>query len=148
MKSQITNKSGACPIYFNVKGVPFRIGERVIVVAATDETCNMDYFGKIGVVVYFEYSCGCGQTYPKDPMIGVQFDDEKTEEFWREEIKKKKRSPTKLANARQGPLSNHDFDGTALRLSHPTSYHLLFAPFRSIKIWRRVICSPIYGVFT
>ena len=76
------------PIHQDVSGAPFRIGNAVKVIGAADETFNMQYMGQIGVVVHFEYSCGCGQSYPWDPMIGVRFSDSHIEEFWKEELAK------------------------------------------------------------
>jgi len=73
--------------YFNVVGAPFKVGDQVeITLLPKDETFDMSFLGKIGVVLYFEYDCGCGQTFPNDPMIGVQFSDGRLEEFWKEEI--------------------------------------------------------------
>jgi len=72
-------------IYEDVLGAPFRIGQHVRVVAAADETIDTEYIGKVGVVAYFEYTCGCGQGFPDDPMIGVRFGT-KTAEFWKEEL--------------------------------------------------------------
>jgi hypothetical protein len=72
-------------IRHDVAGAPFKIGDIVKVILLADETANARFFGKHGEVVWFEYSCGCGQTYPNDPMIGVQFKS-KVEEFWKEEI--------------------------------------------------------------
>lgn len=79
---------GRQPIYHNVKGAPFNIGDRVRVLGGTDETFNPGYKGRVGTVRYFEYSCGCGQTYPTDPMIGVSFRGGCTEELWKEELKR------------------------------------------------------------
>ena len=72
-------------IYKNVEGAPFRIGDTVRVVSLSDDTANEGLLGCQGSVLYFEYSCGCGQTFPKDPMIGVQF-NARTDEFWKEEL--------------------------------------------------------------
>jgi len=72
-------------IYFDVNGAPFRIGESVRVVYLADDTADSKFLGQKGRVLYFEYSCGCGQTFPNDPMIGVQF-GERTAEFWEEEL--------------------------------------------------------------
>ena len=85
MSSSNTHKQ-ALPIYSNVPGAPFRIGARVLVAGATDDTCAVDYVGKIGTVSFMEFSCGCGQSYPHDPMICVCFCDGTKEEFWQEEI--------------------------------------------------------------
>jgi hypothetical protein len=74
------------PIYKNIDSTPFRIGEFVKIVGSADETFNKRYIGKVGLVIYFEYSCGCGQSFPSDPMIGVLFSDLTIEEFWKEEL--------------------------------------------------------------
>ncbi len=79
----------------NVKGAPFRIGDIVKVVYATDDTFNPYYMNHIGTIVHFDYSCGCGQTFPDDPMIGVKF-VRKIEEFWKEELKLLSRPPRNM----------------------------------------------------
>jgi len=78
----------AKPIYHNVEGAPFRIGQKVEVVGSADDTFNSDYLGHVGTVRYYEYSCGSGQTYPTDPMIGVQFPGGDIEEFWQGELRR------------------------------------------------------------
>lgn len=71
----------------NVEGAPFYIGATVRVLEPADETGYPHLVGKIGTVYYYEYKCGCGQSYPNDPMIGVIFPDrEKPAEFWQEEL--------------------------------------------------------------
>ena len=72
-------------IYEDVFGAPFRIGQPVQVIDLIDEAADSDYMGKQGVIIYFEYTCGCGQSYPDDPMIGVRFEDD-TAEFWKEKL--------------------------------------------------------------
>jgi hypothetical protein len=72
-------------IYKDVAGAPFRIGDKVKVVSLSDDTADEDLLGCQGSVLYFEYTCGCGQTFPDDPMIGVQF-RERTAEYWKEEL--------------------------------------------------------------
>ena len=72
-------------IYDDVAGAPFKIGEHVKVISLSDDMGDAEFLGKEGRILYFEYSCGCGQTYPNDPMIGVKF-GERTTEFWKEEI--------------------------------------------------------------
>jgi hypothetical protein len=72
-------------IYKDVEGAPFRIGDRVKVVSLSDDTADGELLGCRGSVLYFEYSCGCGQTFPHDPMIGVRF-RKRTAEFWKEEL--------------------------------------------------------------
>jgi hypothetical protein len=72
-------------IYHDVDGAPFKIGDSVKVVSLSDDTADAEFLGQQGKVLYFEYSCGCGQTFPNDPMIGVQF-AEQAAEFWKEEL--------------------------------------------------------------
>ncbi len=73
---------------YNIDGAPYEIGQEVRVLnnPNNDSTFETLYVGLCGTVVYFEYDCGCGQTYPTDPMIGVRFTDQTVEEFWREEV--------------------------------------------------------------
>lgn len=80
--------SGARPIFERVDGAPYQPGERVRVVQAIDQEVSdlRAFIGRSGVVLYLEYSCGCGQTYPEDPMIGVRLDDGAEQEFWPEEL--------------------------------------------------------------
>jgi hypothetical protein len=63
------------------------MGQLVIVCGLADETADKCFLRKCGIVMYFNYDCGCGQTYPQDPMIGVRFQSGKTAEFWQEELK-------------------------------------------------------------
>ena len=70
----------------DVKGAPLNIGQAVRVVALADETADKALLRKVGVTEHFEYSCGCGQSYPHDPMIGVRFSNGRLEEFWIEEL--------------------------------------------------------------
>ncbi|MFP4096479.1 MAG: hypothetical protein ACLFUB_18500 [Cyclobacteriaceae bacterium] len=71
----------------NINGAPFKIGDHVIVLNnPNDVTFDHSFEGKDGVVQYFEYNCNCGQSFPSDPMIGVQFRNEVIEEFWKEEL--------------------------------------------------------------
>lgn len=72
-------------IYTDVEGAPFRIGDAVRVVSLADDTADDELLGCAGSVLYFEYSCGCGQSFPHDPMIGVQFGG-RMAEFWKEEL--------------------------------------------------------------
>ena len=80
-------QSWAKPRYENVEGAPFFIGAIVEVCCVVDETENSDVVGKRGVVRYYEYDCGSGQTFPDDPMIGVKFVGGAMKEFWKEELK-------------------------------------------------------------
>ena len=73
-------------IKLNVSGAPFSVGDTVKVIQCTDETLSPRYIGREGKVIYFDYFCGCGQSYPNDPMIGVEFKRNSIEEFWKEEL--------------------------------------------------------------
>jgi hypothetical protein len=74
--------------YINVIGAPFQVGDRVrINSTSNDDTFDESFCGELGKVVYLEYDCGCGQSFPNDPMIGVCFYEGKVEEFWKEELK-------------------------------------------------------------
>lgn len=66
----------------------FVVGDTVSIAGAIDRDIHdvSVHIGKVGTVKYLEYNCGCGQTFPNDPMIGVYFDDDSVEEFWREEL--------------------------------------------------------------
>jgi hypothetical protein len=81
---------GCRPIRQRVPGAPFQPCQHVTVVSSTEGDCPLigvsKYIGKFGTVVYLEYSCGCGQSYPNDPMIGVEFPDSSQQEFWAEEL--------------------------------------------------------------
>ncbi|MFI5298218.1 MAG: hypothetical protein ACHREM_08985 [Polyangiales bacterium] len=81
-------KSGAQPIYTRVEGAPYQPGDLVTVIAAEDIDVDdvSEWIGRVGRVKYLEYSCGCGQSFPDDPMIGVKFVGGSLEEFWRGEL--------------------------------------------------------------
>lgn len=70
----------------DIAGAPFHIGASVTVIQVVDNTTDEAYVGRTGEVVHYEYDCGCGQTFPGDPMIGVRFPDGIEEEFWTEEL--------------------------------------------------------------
>ena len=69
-----------------ILSLPFRLGDDVRVLPSVDETFNRSFIGKIGQVIKFDFDCKCGQSYPDDPMIGVEFPSGRYEEFWREEL--------------------------------------------------------------
>lgn len=75
------------PVRHRVDGAPFQVGDRVVVVDAVDRDIFdlSAYVGRGGVVEYLEYSCGCGQHYPDDPMVGIRLAGEVID-FWKEEI--------------------------------------------------------------
>ena len=84
---------GAVKRTHDIPGAPFRIGMRVRVLKSpADELVPHHDAGKFGKIVYYEYDCGCGQTFPDDPMIGVRL-GRRVQEFW----------PAELADA-SGPL--------------------------------------------
>ena len=70
----------------NVEGAPFSIGQSIIVCGVADWAADRSFLFRRGIIAYFNYDCGCGQTYPQDPMIGVLFPSGHVEEFWREEL--------------------------------------------------------------
>ena len=72
-------------LYHDVDGAPFRVGDRVKVVALADDTADPTFLGRTGRVLCFGYTCGCGHTFPHDPMIGVKFRG-RIEDFWKEEL--------------------------------------------------------------
>jgi hypothetical protein len=76
--------------YHDIDGAPFRIGDCVQILCNpnNDETFDETFSQHMGEVAYFEYDCGCGQTYPDDPMIGVKFANARFGEFWKEELAK------------------------------------------------------------
>jgi hypothetical protein len=78
----------ATPFFRDVKGEPFEIGVKVEVLnnPNADETFNPIFSLRMGSIIYLKYFCGCGQNFPTDPMIGVEFEDGTIEEFWKEEI--------------------------------------------------------------
>ena len=76
------------PITHNVPHGPFKIGDHVKVVSAADTEINRYFMGKTGVVIAFDYSDN-GASYPKDPLITVQFSRSK-DGFWKEELRKVK----------------------------------------------------------
>ncbi len=51
-----------------------------------DDTFDDKFADQVGEIKHFEYESSCGQTYPGDPMIGVQLDDGKRDGFWHEEL--------------------------------------------------------------
>jgi hypothetical protein len=75
-------------IYKDIKGAPFSITDNVKIRKPDvyDNTFENKYIGEKGVVIFFEYECGCCQSYPDDPMIGVQFPNGEVFEFWKEEL--------------------------------------------------------------
>jgi hypothetical protein len=80
------------PIRTDVKGAPFKIGQKVRVYELSDEQGDASLLGKDGIVEHYDYSCGCGQSYPDDPMVGVRFASGRLEEFWKEELRVKGRA--------------------------------------------------------
>lgn len=75
----------AKPVMVHVPGAPYQPGDRVVFTGMVDDECDRVDLGEMGVVVYLEYSCGCGQTYPNLPVLGVSFGG-KVIEVWPEEV--------------------------------------------------------------
>lgn len=76
-------------IRHDIDGAPFHIGAYVEVtqILDPDTVVSGAEVGDVGWVEHYEYECGCGQTYPHDPMIGVLTTRGVREEFWEEELK-------------------------------------------------------------
>jgi hypothetical protein len=74
--------------HHDIDGAPFEIGQSVQVLnnPSNDETFDQKFVGLVGTVAFFEYDSGCGQAFPFDPMIGVQFDHGVVGQFWKEEL--------------------------------------------------------------
>jgi hypothetical protein len=87
------------PLYSNVSGAPFKIGQLVEVRCLVDEQGDPSFLGRRGVIEHLEYCCGCGQSYPHDPMIGVRLSDGRLDEFWKEELRLAK--AVSIANLRR-----------------------------------------------
>jgi hypothetical protein len=100
MKDTISLPTSNClarhakPIFTDINGAPFKIDDRVKVTQIADFAADQHLLGKAGPVKYFEYLCGCGQSYPSDPMIGV-FIGNRTYEFWKEELSLALEAPAK-----------------------------------------------------
>jgi hypothetical protein len=81
---------GCRPIRSHVEGSPYQPGQNVTVTSSAEGDDPLvgvtGFIGKSGVILYLEYSCGCGQRYPDEPMIGVKFPDSTMQEFWAEEL--------------------------------------------------------------
>jgi len=75
-------------IYYTPHGAPMKIGALVkIDLTFADETADFSLDKRLGTVIYFNYDCGCGQSFPNDPMIGVVLLEQPiVEEFWKEEL--------------------------------------------------------------
>ncbi|MGA9110043.1 MAG: hypothetical protein WB290_07060 [Smithella sp.] len=73
---------------YNIDGAPYKIGQKVKVLnnPNKDDTFDVKLINKKGEIIFFEYDCGCGQTFPTDPMIGVKFSNGSIDEFWKEEL--------------------------------------------------------------
>lgn len=87
----LSSIGGARPVTTHTLGSPFQPGELVTVVASVEppgsDMSVSEYIGSSGTVEYLEYSCGCGQKFPDDPMIGVAFRNGHRQEFWAEELR-------------------------------------------------------------
>jgi hypothetical protein len=62
-----------------------KIGQIATITKIADSTMPDYLLGLTGQVVHYDYACGCGQSYPDDPMIGVKIQGE-VFEFWKEEL--------------------------------------------------------------
>lgn len=64
-----------------------QVGDIVKVVSLTDETATKKLLNKTGMVIYLDGFEGVGNT-KKDPLIGVEFENGKVDDFWTEELEK------------------------------------------------------------
>lgn len=69
-----------------IEGAPFQKDEVVKIVGCCDETGYPEMVGRGGPVVHLDYDCGCGQSYPDNPMIGVRLEPGVVFELWAEEL--------------------------------------------------------------
>lgn len=96
MTAESAKASPACedyhhPVREHVEGSPYQPGERVLVADLVDQDVAdlSECLGRRGTVEYLEYSCGCGQSFPDDPMIGVRLDGgDEAIDFWKEELRR------------------------------------------------------------
>ena len=75
-----------------IEGAPVQVGDVVKIVDAVETDINTEttkYIGRFGRVLSMDYDCGCGQTYPGDPMVLVRFSNGDEWEFWKEEFERK-----------------------------------------------------------
>lgn len=77
----------------HVPGAPIQPGSRVSVVgpeapAGIDAEMCAPYIGCQGVIEELHYSTGCGDGYPKDPMLLVLLDDGRRYHFWNNEVRR------------------------------------------------------------
>ena len=102
--SKIPAKYSRGPVHVDVERAPFRIGQAVRVHKIFDDAGDCTFLGKSGIIEHYEYSCGCCQSYPSDPMLGVRLPDGRLEEFWKEELRTIRMSrgarPRKLTHRR------------------------------------------------
>lgn len=88
MKRPANSMVRARKVIEHVNGAPVQPGQEVVVRSAIDRDVYdvAHLIGRRGHVYYLEYSCGSGQSYPGDPMIGVRLEGGSREEFWKEEL--------------------------------------------------------------
>lgn len=70
----------------NVIGAPYSINARVKIGKGSDDAFDKKLKGKTGKIVYYNYERGTGQTFPADPLIGVNING-RISSFWKEELK-------------------------------------------------------------
>lgn len=89
------------PRNYDIDGAPFHIGATVTVKDISDPE-TFDYLGldeaeldkalinQKAILRHYDYDCGCGQIYPDQPMIGVEFISGpltgQVHEMWPEEL--------------------------------------------------------------
>ena len=92
MSAQVATVRPHGRIYGTVEGAPVQPKDWVTITQVIDEAGEAvgcaEWIGHKALVVYLEYDCGCGQTYPGDPMIGVRIHCQGVKhEYWHEELR-------------------------------------------------------------
>ena len=57
----------ANPLYRERQRSPLQDWRSMRIVCSEDDLFDRTFLGRIGIVKYFEYECGCGQSFPLDP---------------------------------------------------------------------------------
>ena len=89
------------PRCYDIEGAPFSIGAMVKITDLTDpdtfsytklpeDELEDAFIGVTAIVRHYDYDCGCGQIFPDQPMIGVEFQSGplkgQIHEMWPEEL--------------------------------------------------------------
>lgn len=69
----------------NLYKLPFKKGDAVRVISASDDTCLPEQIGKEGIIMDVNENGATGNT-DKDPLFEVWFADGGKDSFWNEEL--------------------------------------------------------------